>query len=460
MADLSYLGREGLFRPIAVYQGRVKLFSRKEEAAGEFTALQSPDATIQLWCRLEVSLMQEPTKVAGTTDDGYFLSANVYPFVPLRSAGEYTCQLLAKELRVKTSDLGASTHRLRFSFTNLELPRNKILFHVGGYEVVIKRVPEYQERLQMIKGLKGIAVVSEAVVDVSSIDEVPEVCGLMDDLSILFSLARGVKIDWICYEALSEQDGCIERYHRCVVVKPYSGFPLISENNLKAFIEETYPFLHKLKDHWIKSCCQEEQNPWWYQQAVDALADAKLEQDFLELRGLKLAALLDFISGIYLKDKNSEHIAPEENFESKRADLEKEMLKVLQRFFSNRQAKEMCKHVRGLNWPTFRQTLRKMTEDLGLSVPRDILGKIVEYRNELVHRMHFFKDSANSCGTKRKEMDPYEAYRAMLDYVGKLLLAILRYEGYYLDWTKSADWEDQMMSLLHIGVTKGNWPTL
>ena len=148
---------------------------------------------------------------------------------------------------------------------------------------------------------------------------------------------------------------------------------------------------------------------------------------------------------------------PRVEFESKGTKLKEDMRRLLESYFSKEQASKMCKHVQGLNRPTFRQTVREMTESLGLPVSNNELNKVIGYRNELVHRMRFFEDE-ESYDVKGNRKDSYRAYLTIMNYVGKLLLAILRYRGCYLDWTKDAVWESEMRTPLPLNENMGNWP--
>lgn len=447
---------------VAVYRGKGSLFIGEEEGpACEFYSIQLPNANIQVKCALKGPLgtAKQPTHLQGITNDGFSIKATLYPFVCSTTfTGDRFCLYLAKDLAVRIQPSSGPIHRLRFGLTNFEVPP-KALFQVAGRTVTVKRVQGYQERLNVVKQLRGIDVMSEVAVEADSTDRLREVCELMDDLCLLFTLARGTKINWIYYEALEDQQSWVERYHRNVVVKSYSPFALIARDNprdLKEFVEQAYVSLQKLKD-----CCQRQRKSFWYAQAVDALADAKLEQDFLELRGLKLTSVLEFIRSVYLRDRDAEHIVSEDEFKSKYAELEKEMRQLLRRFFSSQTAEEMCKHTQGLNWPTFRRTVREMTQSLGLSVSKDELNKIVEYRNELVHRMRFFKDSGNTRDTKGTKKDLYSAYLTMMNFIEQILLAVLGYQGYYLDHTKHTKgvcWEAKLRTFLSLDKNAASWP--
>lgn len=473
MEEWSALNFEEFMQPVATYRGEGHIEDKDQKVYHcDFFALQLPDANIFIKCKLAENSPEKtpsmieyvPDTLQGITRDGASVRASLYPFIrrcTITSAGEIIWTVIAKDLLVTLHSSKSPLSLIRFELTNFEIPC-EITLNVGDYKVTLKRLMGYEERLTSVKDLRGVDVISEAIIEIDRGDCYGDVCELMDDLCLLFTLARGIKINWIYYEVFSNKQKWVKRYHQNVVTKPYSPFPLISRTNphdLKMFVEHTYPYLRKLKLVWRKQCDQEQRSPWWYQQAVDAFADAKLEQDFLELRGLKLASLLDFIRSVYLRDKNAEHIVAEDEFRMKLADLEKELRKVLQRFFSYEQAREMCKHVEGLNWPTFRQTLRNMSRDLGLAVSEEELNEIVTYRNELVHRMCFFKESKKTGKARKTKRTAFRAYFTMMNYVAKILLAILRYQGYYLDWTKDARWEDNNMttrlSLNEVAIT---WP--
>jgi len=464
------LGR--LIQPIAVYRGKGNLFVDAEKGPDcEFLVAQWPDANIQLECVLNepskdllILTERKPShllgKIANGMDVEVLLDRVGAYSSSLTSSGEMYLCYLAQNLSVSVPHSSDLVRKLRFGLTNFELPVHKVTLQVPRRDVIVERVQGYKERSELVKSLRGIDVLSELSIEIYPDEELEEIKELADNLCCLFSLARGIKINWIYYQAFDERGDIVGKYQRNVVVKPYSPFRLIARgrpHDLKEFVEQTYPSFRKLKDRWLKDCCPQQPNSWWFCQAVDALADAKLEQDFLELRGLKLASLLEFIRSIYLEDTDKKYIVPKDEFERNYRGLKRDVKQVLKSYFPEQTAK-MCSHVQGFKWTTFRQTVREMTEELGLSVSKDERDKLVKYRNNLVHRMSFFDEDEETSKDKRTEEDAFQAYRFMMSFVEKLLLAVLRYQGCYLDWTKHATWESDMRTPLSLDVNKTNWP--
>lgn len=380
--DCSRLER--LIRPIAVYHGKGNLFigHRKQGPECEFVLTQWPDAKIQLQCIMEDSpaVVEKSTNLQGKTRDGRFVRASLYPLVcssAWSSAGKCTCRFLVKALTVEVPRLSASINQLEFLLTNFKLPAN-IILQVNDRKITIKRVTGYNEICDMLREFNGIDVTSEAIVETCKLYELDELEKLMDEVCLLLSLASGTTVQWICYKATTNDGDCVRMYHRSVVTKPYTSLRLIPSDSVKSFVEQT---LQEFKRQNQKRKMGT---------AILLYLDAKSEQDYLELRGLKLASLAEFLKA-QLKLKGN-----------------------------------------------FKPALQSLCTDLGLTNEQENVDRFVKNRDKLVHAARFCYD------------DACQEYRFMMTFMGKILLAMLRYNGDYLDWTVEAEWESDMRKPLEL----------
>jgi len=374
---------ERLIRPIAVYHGKGSLFiGQKQGPECKFILTQWPDAKIQLQCIIEDSpdAVEKSTNLQGETRNGSFVRASLYPLVcssTWSSAGKCTCRFLVKALAVEVPRLSASINQLEFLLTNFKLPAN-IVLQVNDRKITIKRVTGYNEICDMLKEFHGIDVTSEAIVETCKLYEIDELKKLMDEVRLLLSLASGTTVQWICYKATTNDGDCVRMYHRSAVTKPYTSLRLIPSDSVKSFVEQTLQEFKRQNQKWKMGT------------AILLYLDAKLEQDYLELRGLKLASLAEFLKAqLKLKGK-------------------------------------------------FKPALQSLCTDLGLASEQENLDRFVKNRDKLVHAVRF------------RYVDAWQEYRFMMTFMGKILLAMLRYNGDYLDWTVEVEWESDMRKPLEL----------
>ena len=291
-------------------------------------------------------------------------------------------------------------------------------------QVVIRPLPDYDEIIQNLKASRGIDVSCELLVTAASIDQLDGAIKLADDLCLLLTLARGRFVGWLCYDVVDSAGKVLRSYHRNAITKPWSPLPLIAEfppEDTKYFLEKTYPELGKVEA------------AWQFRDAVSAYTDGKAEGDFLESRALKLAVTIEHVIGRFLVQTNKVHILPEDAFQAELAALTQKTHELLADTFptaTEKQLRMMANHVQGFNWYPFRRALSELCSALGLSINSTDRSRFKTMRDELVHRASF----PPSYGTLA------EQYLFMMTFIGKILLGILGYDGYYYDWTKPRGW--------------------
>lgn len=385
MASFDPFRLERLIRPIAVYHGKGRLFmGQKQGPECEFILTQWPDAKIQLQCVIESApdAVERSTSLQGETRDGSFVRASLYPSIcssTWSSAGKCTCSFLVKVLVVEVPRLSAPINQLEFLLTNFELPAN-IVLQVNDRKITIKRITGYNGIYDMLKEFKSIDVTSEAIIEACKLCEIDELEKLMDDVCLLLSLASGTTVQWICYKATTNDGNCVRIYHRYAITKPFTSLRLIPSDSVKSFVEEA---LQEFK---------RQNQEWKMEAAIRLYLDAKLEQDYLALRGLKLASLAEFLKAQF-----------------------------------------------GLKGE-FKPALQSLCTDLGLACTEEDLDRFVENRNQLVHAVRF-----------RHPSNAWQEYRFMMTFMGKILLAMLRYSGDYFDWTVEAEWKYNMRKPFELG---------
>lgn len=145
---------------------------------------------------------------------------------------------------------------------------------------------------------------------------------------------------------------------------------------------------------------------------------------------------MDFLSGHYLEMAGQSHIIEPSEFNRNVTTLKRRLREILVKTLPGANAQQldlMIKHVQGLNWYPFRHALYDLAGEVHLGFEsktrmRREIERFKTNRDELVHRARF------------KSNDPWREYAFMMTFIGKVLLAILGYDGYYCDWTKPPGW--------------------
>jgi len=433
--DLDHYGKV-----IRSYAGTGKLQdSDGSTAHGAFQCAQFADGRILCQLSLEEPIDSEKlqvfTSLAGTTSEGRSIEAKHLQFTRAswKIPFEYVVTFLARELYVR-SPRSAPATQVQFAITNFDflgvephiepLPDGRqrgglqLRWTLDGREVIVRRIRDYGDVLRMIKATRGIDLTATAWVSPVTEHDIDEVTQLTDDLCMLLSLARGSRIQWLCWDALSNDGYIVSSYHRDSVTRPYSSLYLIPSNPPR----HTHYFLEKCFDSYRR-----QKRPWQLEQAIASYVDAKSAFDYLESMGLKMAVVMELVRSCYLELTGKVHIIDDGVFKSEQGELKgrvKEVLRVVFPGVSNSQIETMENHVQGMNWYPFRRSLREMFRYFGLTVSSKELQRFVDTRNELVHRARYASTA------------PWKEYVMMMTLVGKALLAILEYDGYYYDWTK------------------------
>ena len=352
------------------------------------------------------------------------------------SGTRYILRLLGQEINVKSHPLPShgQLEEMRFVLTNLEflglepyiehateIGRLQLHWELEGYTVIVRPLRDYKENTKVLKAIRGIDItaIASVLAPNASLD-VPKAVDLMDDLCLLFTLARGCGVQWLYRESISRGQ-VLERYHWNPITLPYTMYDLIPElprEDLEYFIYHCFdPFRQKKKD-------------WQLKKVVRMYTGAKA-QDFLESKALKVCVLIDFLRGIYLEMHSKTYLVDKSDFDQVVKPLRRKVKEILPDLFpdvSPEHLEMMVNHVQGFVWYPFRRSIKEMCRDMGLTVSSKV-DRFVNQRNELAHRGRFSV-------AENSEVDPERIFQGMMTFASEVVLAILEYDGYYYDWTK------------------------
>jgi hypothetical protein len=337
--------------------------------------------------------------------------------------------VLARSMTLKKRTNTSLLKSVRFGLTNFEFAiGNKfreyanggggldiLEVELGDQKVDIYKIQDYKSVIESVKHQRGIDVTSEAVMNVSSVYDVDKVIPLIDTLSILLSLARGTKVNWIyydCYDSLYEK---VSSVHKNNIVWQYAILPVIDPQipyDTANFVKQVFPTYLLHKDDYSLDI------------AVETYLDAKRETGFLELRALRAVVVLEFLNSIYAERKGIGSILQDGQFRK----VHHSVKSVLTQQFKEMSLpeytlKEMELKISELNRQSFRTILETMFAEFGISVTKDELDRLIKIRNSLVHKASFI--------TK----EHWNEYAFLIGMLDRILLKTLNYNGVFLDIT-------------------------
>ncbi|WP_420449772.1 hypothetical protein [Candidatus Palauibacter sp.] len=244
-----------------------------------------------------------------------------------------------------------------------------------------------------------------------------------DDLCFLLSVARGTKVQWITEEKLDGSGQVLQRTHGARITKPFTPLAPIHPwlvPKLCDFLEQTYPrYVARREEYRLNKG------------TIDAVLDARVETDFLEMRAAKLAIALEtFKSNVMsVRFPEDQFVIDRDQFSQAEAGVRDVLIKELRGSgVSKRHANEMSQKTLCLNRRSFGSLLRRLAKDLEVRVSHQELQRFIHCRNALVHRGRFTEDAQSAASRRRSN---YGNYAFMLDVMDRFLLRLLDYRGPY-----------------------------
>jgi hypothetical protein len=315
----------------------------------------------------------------------------------------------------------------RFPLTNLkfdEIPDGAWL--VNGFRVTFEPVADYEEVVSTLQVRDRTAVTGLLTVcnpDRSTAEE------LATAFCELASFARGCRVQWLSLEAMADDASSISLWVGNAITGPFVPLPLIESAHFWSFLAELGgPYVD-----FRKTSARDARR------LVGMLLNATAEDDFLELRGAKLAIAVDALTQRVLPG-NPKTAFASRSAEGRFLSAVREQVRTLAPSFLPAGAEadvqewigQLAARVADLARPTFNETLLTVCERLGLSMAEEDIATFIKSRNSLVHLGRFV------C-----QWDPVpddwrfaqhgDEYFWMLRFVDRLVLRTLGYRGAFLD---------------------------
>lgn len=323
-----------------------------------------------------------------------------------------------------------SVRQVSFGVTNLMLDKPLTLTLQDTTSMTtlsIQPVDEYKRVMRRVQTLRTIEVTCEVNIAISEKEEAKALEDMMNNLCYLLSIAQGTKIQWIYNSQYDETGTLLFKQHDSNVTKVCGPLSLIHIKEIKAFLEQTYnPYVTNRERYKLA------------QRLIDAYLDAKAETDYLQIRGIKLAVIMEMLKDVLLHvpevAQGGEFILAKETFLKFRTGIENSLRYLLSMTGIDKSDQDdVFGKIEELNRRSFKPILKSFFKVIGLELSKRDLDLFITCRNTLVHTGRFFSETA-----RREDLKKYKVsfdslgrdeYYFLVSVLDKAYLKLLGYGG-------------------------------
>src|SRR5680860_918471 len=361
-------------RPRDRYEGVGDLANETKTACIEWAAAQYDDGEVLLACRGNASppdlFYSGPSRFSGQSSDCIaFYSEKlmgelpILRHVPRGQSGWWAVYCLG--MLQADFFLQGQPALIRYLLTNFEFdvrcagePMSLVL---SGVEGPVRLVPtqDYASARNRLRALRSprptawLEMPAQGGASGSARRIADDICGLL-------SIARGTKVAWIQEEEVSTEGIRTHLIHANRITKPFAPHAPIDPRLIGGtsdFLEACYPTFVEKRDHYKLD-----------RGTIDSVLDAKVETDFLETRGAKLAIALETLKHNVLVAESMQEV-------------------LIRNGVSGEAAKAITAslRLRSLNRRSFSNLLRRICKQIDLELESAELDLFIRCRNSLVH---------------------------------------------------------------------------
>ncbi len=256
--------------------------------------------------------------------------------------------------------------------------------------VSVEPVKHHSKVITRLQDLQSIDVTCEITISIHETEDIANLDQVINNLCYLLSVAQGTKIQWIYRSFYEETNVCLSRVHASKVAKGYGPLSLLrSDRDIQTFVKGTYSI-------YARNCERYRLDMG----TIDTYLDAKAENDYLQVRGIKLAVAMEVIKDVFTSLPDSP--------------IEKFML-----------SKNKLKR-RG-----FGDILDDIFKRIHLQLDEEDRKHFIDCRNSLIHQGRFYCETAEQ-GTQEQEYLVQE-YFFLVNVLDKVFLKLLGYHEAYWD---------------------------
>jgi hypothetical protein len=397
-------------------------------------------------------------RLSGYTSTGQLISVDNLSLLHAEYSSNPFISFYARDMTVSTAS-STSLASLKFYIVNFEfiIP---LRWRFRGYCIAIRKIKGNDEVEIEMETTKIAKITAEIEVKPENgfINDISEVEILVNDLCNLLSLAKGCMIHWLYWDAYSSSDFPVKSYHLNAVISRYTNFYVILKHppkDIEDFVQQVYTRYQDIQKGDI----------WKFDDAIIHYANTLASGSFTELKSLNLVSLIEYLTGRFVEHEKTNKVFEDASFsDDKKKVLQKGIKNLLISQFSeedlvkNEYVSAIKKHskkgtikqvsndmasiaVEGLNRRGFPWSLNRLLYNLGLVTRENEVELFIKIRNKLVHEARYLNEEEFE-----KIGLPYEdktrQFFRIISFTSRIMLAILKYRGFYHDWHlfKGAEW--------------------
>lgn len=417
---------------LALYHGEGTLtFSNQQTFSCVFEAGQLRKGNVFLLCTVSsrdalflLLAKQHIERFDGTTAEGFHLSS-VGNILAMRGRGDQlTCYLRMLSVEMVR---GSQPSKVHFGITNFVLDTGfpLDLEHAGTITPIrVNPLKEHHRVVQRVQDLRTIDVTCEAIGFLSEATSATALEQVIDHLCTLLSVGRGTKIEWIYQDFYDEMGTRLSRLHGSRITKEYSPHSIFRrDQEIRVFVERTYSTYITNRER--------------YQLAgrtIDTYLDAKVEHDYLQVRGIKMAVAMEVIKDAFINLPDSpikELVSDQKTFDKLTRTLSEAISPILEEAHITLTGHKLRGKLQELNRKAFGEVLTDIFKRLQLQIDDEEKQRFIQSRNSLVHQGRFHCETQKQAEPDDREL--FREYCFLMSILDRVVLRLLGYHGIYWD---------------------------
>jgi hypothetical protein len=407
--------------PIRTYSGSGNLRLRSGTLVGcSFEAGQLPNGDVLVLSHSSLNVWEDDAadRLTGETSDGWSIEAELDVSIDFLSEhAELPCGTYFAHRAVQmqaTRESTAAIHRygiVNFRFMGTERftvrdSANRPLRHEwrlrvdladvrGSIPVLVEPVAGYRNIASELSALRGITVTCEAVIDAAQLRRGVNPDVVIGDLCLVLSVARGTRVEWLYRRDLDAAGAEVSVAHFSHITRRFQPLAPLdhragAREHTKRFVEGAYAALPSAEKTYELR-----------RGLIAAYVDSRTEDDFLEMRGVKVSVLAEMIKA------------------------------------------QHGRHAVGSR-PRFRAALGSCCREVGFAPTEEDLKDFVSTRNRLLHEGRFRSDPTAPLPCRFANQTA--EYFFMLSFIDRFFLKLFGYSGPFLDWSQYPNSERGMLN--------------